>query len=275
MNRETKLTFSRIFVMVVIAVLAVMMLVPLFWLFCAAFKDKDIFSVAFWSPNASFINFKKLMRLDPPFYRYLINSFFLASATTMVQLFFSALGGFALAKYKFKGQTIIMIVMLTTMMIPGQVLLAPLFEMISKLGLTDTYLGIIIPGSVSVFGIFLFRQSITQIPDELMQVARIDGCSEFRIFWEIILPLSRPMIGAFCLIAYMGSWNSFIWPQIILHNEQRFPLTVALAQMKGIYFNEYGMMMAGTLISIIPVVILFFMLQKEFVSGLTSGAVKG
>ncbi|RLD11272.1 MAG: arabinose transporter permease [Chlamydiae bacterium] len=275
MNRETRLTIPRIFVMIVIAVFAIMMLVPLFWLFCAAFKDKDIFSVAFWSPNASFVNFRKLLRLHPPFYRYLINSFFLASATTMVQLFFSALGGFALAKYKFKGQTIIMIVMLTTMMIPGQVLLAPLFEMISKLGLTDTYLGIIVPGSVSVFGIFLFRQSITQIPDELMQVARIDGCSEFRIFWEIILPLSRPMIGAFCLISYMGSWNSFIWPQIILHNEQRFPLTVALVQMKGVYVNEYGMMMAGTLISIIPVVILFFMLQKEFVSGLTSGAVKG
>ena len=274
MKRETKLTFPRFFLMLALAALAAMMLVPLFWLLCAAFKDKDIFSVAFWSPRATLINFKKLMRLDPPFYRYLINSFFFASATTIVQLFFSALGGFALAKYKFKGQTLIMIVMLTTMMIPGQVLLAPLFEMISKLGLTDTYLGIIIPGSVSVFGIFLFRQSIMQIPDELMQVARIDGCTEFRIFYEIILPLSRPMIGAFCLIAYMGSWNSFIWPQIILHNEQRFPLTVALAQMKGVYFNEYGMMMAGTLISILPVVVLFFMLQKEFVSGLTAGAVK-
>jgi len=153
--------------------------------------------------------------------------------------------------------------------------MAPLYELIYRLGLVDSYLGLIVPGAVSVFGMFLFRQSMMQIPDELLQAARIDGCSEFRIYWEIVLPVSRPMIGAFSLIAFMGSWNSFLWPQIILHNEQRFTLPIALNQMVGLYSQQYGTLMAGTLLSVLPVVALFLLLQKEFISGLTVGAVKG
>lgn len=275
MYRERRMTIPRAFVHVLVAALSVFMLVPLFWLLCAAFKDKDMFSVLFWSPRATLINFVKLLELRPSFFRYVLNSFFLASMVSMLQLFFSSLAGFALAKYRFRGRGVLMGIMLATMMIPGQILLAPLFELICHLRLTDTYLGIIIPGSISVFGIFLFRQSMRQLPDELIEAARIDGCSEFRIFWDVALPLTRPMIGAFVLIAFMGNWNSFMWPQIILHNAQRFTLPVALAQMRGAYSNEYGMLMAGTLLSIIPPLVLFFILQKEFISGLTSGAVKG
>jgi ABC-type glycerol-3-phosphate transport system permease component len=274
MYRERRLTLSRALMHLLIAGMALFMLIPLFWLLCAAFKDEDMFSVLFWSPHPTLSNFVKLLNLRPTFLRYVLNSFFLASAVSMTQLFFSSLAGFALAKYRFRGRGVLMAIMLATMMIPGQVLLAPVFELICHLRLTDTYMGIIIPGSVSVFGIFLFRQSMRQLPDELIEAARIDGCSEFRIFWEVALPLTRPMIGAFILIAFMGNWNSFIWPQIILHNAQRFTLPVALAQMRGAYFNEYGMLMAGTLLSIVPPMILFFILQKEFISGLTSGAVK-
>jgi ABC-type glycerol-3-phosphate transport system permease component len=165
--------------------------------------------------------------------------------------------------------------MLATLMIPGQLTMAPLFELLHRLGLVDSYAGLIIPGSVSVFGIFLFRQSILTIPDELLHAARIDGCSEFQIYRDIIMPVSRPMIGAFCLISFMGTWNSFLWPQIILHNRNLSTLPIALSQMIGVYNQEYGMLMAGTLISVLPVVILFLVLQKEFVAGLTAGAVKG
>ncbi len=143
------------------------------------------------------------------------------------------------------------------------------------MGLVDSFAGLIIPGAVSVFGIFLFRQSILSIPDELLNAARIDGCSEFQIYRDIVMPVSRPMIGAFCLISFMGTWNNFLWPQIILHNRNLFTLPIALSQMIGVYNQEYGMLMAGTLISVLPVVILFLLLQKEFVAGLTEGAVKG
>lgn len=274
MTFDRTLTGPRVLVHLLLAAMAAGMLVPLFWLGCAAFKDQDMFSVLFWSPHPTVRNLQKLLQLQPTFLRYLLNSFFLASTVAMTQLLFSALAGFALAKYRFRGRTLLMGIMLATMMIPGQILLAPLFELICHLRLTDTYLGIIIPSAISVFGIFLFRQSMQQLPDELLEAARIDGCSEFRIFWEVALPLTRPMIGAFCLIAFMGNWNSFMWPQIILHNAQRFTLPVALAQMRGAYGSEYGMLMAGTLLSIVPPMILFFILQKEFISGLTAGAVK-
>jgi ABC-type glycerol-3-phosphate transport system permease component len=193
----------------------------------------------------------------------------------MVQLFFSSLGGFALAKYEFKGKRIIMIVMLATMMIPAQVMLAPLYELITRMRLADTYLGLIVPGAVSVFGMFLFRQSMLQIPDELLQAGRIDGCSEFGLFWRIAMPISRPMIGAFCLVAFMGTWNSFLWPQIILHSNHLFTLPIALNQLVGLQRQDYGVLMAGTLLSILPVAVLFLILQKEFLAGLTAGAVKG
>src|SRR5207249_7729668 len=120
---------------------------------------------------------------------------FISSTTVVLQLFFSSLAGFALAKYDFRGKWLVMVVMLATMMIPGQVTLAPLYELLCRLRLVDSYLGLILPGAVSVFGIFLFRQSILQVPDELLHAARIDGCSEFRIYWDVVMPVSRPMIG--------------------------------------------------------------------------------
>jgi ABC-type glycerol-3-phosphate transport system permease component len=165
--------------------------------------------------------------------------------------------------------------MLATVMIPGQVLMAPLYELIYRMGLVDSYAGLIIPSAVSVFGIFLFRQAILQVPDELLHAARIDGCSEFRIYWDVVMPISRPMVGAFCLISFMGAWNSFLWPQIILHNRDHFTLPIAMNQMVGLYEQSYGILMAGTLLCVLPVIILFLLLQREFVAGLTAGAIKG
>ena len=210
-----------------------------------------------------------------PFGRYMMNSLFVACTSVLIQMFFSSLGGFALAKYFFRGKKLIMMVMLGTMMIPGQVMLAPLYELIFTMGFMDSFLGLIVPGMVSVFGMFLFRQSMLQMPDELLEAGRMDGCTEFGLYWHIALPVSRPMIGAFCLVSFMGNWNSFLWPQIILHTSDLFTIPIGLNQMVGTYSQEYGVMMAGTLLAILPVMILFFILQREFISGLTAGAVKG
>ena len=253
----------------------VLCLMPLVWLLAATTKGPDdLFSYTFFAPRATSANFRDLFT-TVPFGRYLTNSIFIASTTVMVQLFFSSLAGFALAKYEFRGKKAIMVLMLATMMIPGQVVMAPLYEQIYRIGLVDTYGGLIIPGAVSVFGIFLFRQSILQVPDELLHAARIDGCTELRIYWDVVMPVSRPMVGAFCLISFMGSWNSFLWPQILLHSSPRFTLPIALNQLVGLYQQQYGMLMAGTLLSVLPVIVLFLLLQKEFVAGLTAGAVKG
>jgi ABC-type glycerol-3-phosphate transport system permease component len=252
-------------------------LVPLVWLVAATTKGPDdLFHYAFFAPLDRWtpVSFTDLFhKVD--FLRALVNSTFVSSTIVVTQLFFSSLAGFALAKYEFKGKRAIMVLMLATMLIPGQVVMAPLYELIYRLGLVDTYPGLIVPGVVSVFGIFLFRQSILQVPDELLHAARIDGCSEFRAYWSIVMPVSRPMIGAFCLISFMGAWNNFLWPQIMLHHKERFTLPIAMNQLMSLYQQDYGALMAGTLLSIVPVVILFLALQKEFVAGLTSGAVKG
>jgi ABC-type glycerol-3-phosphate transport system permease component len=154
-------------------------------------------------------------------------------------------------------------------------MLAPLYELICGLRLADTHVGLIVPGMVSVFGMFLFRQSMLQIPDEMVEAARVDGCSEFGVYWNIAVPVSRPMIGAFCLLSFMTTWNSFLWPQIILNTRDKFTLPIALNQMINLYEQDYGVLMAGTLLSILPVMVLFFALQREFIAGLTAGAVKG
>ena len=270
-------TALRIVLYLALAGAAAVMLTPLVWLFAAAIKHPDVlFTYLFFPPPSklSAENFRELFTTIP-FLRFLMNSFFITGVTVMVQLFFSSLGGFALAKYEFRAKRPIMVLMLATMMIPGQVMLAPLYELIYKAGLMDSHLGLIVPGCVSVFGMFLFRQSMLQIPDDLLHAGRVDGCSEFGLYWHVALPVSRPMVGAFCLISFMGTWNSFLWPQIVLHTRERFTLPIALNQMVGLYSQQYGVLMAGTLLSILPVVILFFILQKEFISGLTAGAVKG
>ena len=250
-------------------------LIPFVWLLAATTKTADdMFTTWFFAKTFTFKNFTDLFT-TVPFWRYILNSVFITCSTVVVQLFLSSLAGFALAKYEFKGKPLIYLLMLATMMIPFQVTMAPSYELLYRLGLVDTYMGLIIPGAVSVFGIFLFERALHQVPDELIQAARIDGCTEFRIYWDVVMPLARPMVGAFCLITFMGSWNSFLWPQIMLHSNEKFTLPIALNQMVGIYSQNYGMLMAGTFLSVLPVIVLFFLLQREFIAGLTAGAVKG
>jgi ABC-type glycerol-3-phosphate transport system permease component len=253
----------------------VIALVPFVWLVAATVKPSgDIFTYTFFGPKATTQNYRDLFT-NEPFLRYLLNSIFITSAGVSLQLFLSSLAGFALAKYQFKGKKAVYLLMLATLMIPGQVTMAPAYELLYRMGLVDTYAGLIVPGAVSVFGIFLFDRALRQVPDELIHAARVDGCTEFRIYWDIVMPIARPTIGAFCLMGFMGSWNSFLWPAILLHTKTRFTLPIALSQMLGIYSQQYGMLMAGTLLAVLPVIVLFFVLQKEFVAGLTAGAVKG
>jgi multiple sugar transport system permease protein len=284
-SRESATKFARVTILLLVATV---MLMPFAWLICAAFKSTGALNQYSFLPPPSQIssstinldNFRTLLKPQPTlngpvtFWRYLTNSLFLASTMTIVSLFFSSLGGFALAKYKFRGRNFFMVYMLASMTIPGVVLLAPNFEVIWRLGWMDTYKALIIPGAVSAFGIFLFRQAMLQLPNELLEAARIDGCGEFRIYLTLIMPLVRPMSGAFCLISFMGAWNAFLAPNIFLQSQSKLTLPVVLNQYMGTYIQQYGVFLAGTLVAMIPPAILFFSLQREFISGLTSGAVK-
>jgi ABC-type glycerol-3-phosphate transport system permease component len=263
-----------------ILALALLFLTPFVWLVCASFRQQeDFLNFAFLPSPLSRLTLTNYTWLiaHQPFLRWMFNSLFLASAHTVLVVTLSSLGGFALAKYKFPGRRVLMIIMLATMMLPAQVLLPSSYELMYRFGWMDTYAAILVPGAVSVFGMFLFMQAMRGVPDELLQAGRVDGCSELRLWWEIALPVVRPMIGAYTLLSFMGSWNSFVWPQIVLQNQDHFTLPIALTNMIGLpeYEAPLGGIMAGTLLSILPIAILFFILQKDFIAGLTSGAVKG
>jgi ABC-type glycerol-3-phosphate transport system permease component len=262
-------------------VAAMVSLTPFLWLLCATFKNgDDLFAYTFlpWSHLGTLTteNYTLLFQKEA-FGRWLVNSLFLSSAQTAIVVTLSSLGGFALAKYEFRGKRVLMAIMLVTMLLPAQVLLPSAYELINALGWMNTYFAIIAPGAVSVFGMLLFRQAMQGVPDELIQAGRVDGCSELRLWWEIALPVVRPMIGAFTLMNFLANWNSFIWPQIVLQDEARYTLPMGLANMTSLpeYQTSYGMLMVGTLIGVLPVAVLFFALQRDFIAGLTSGAVKG
>ncbi len=269
-----------------LAAAAVVMAAPFAWLITSSLKtNADFFSSAFlprgdgvlgiaWD-RVTLSHYTRLIT-ELGFGRNLINSIFLSSVTSVVATIFAAMGGFALARYRFKGRLPMTILVLAMIIIPPQLLITPLYQLLFRANLLDTFTGLILPAIAPAFGIFLFRQAaLTAVPPQLMEAARIDGCGELRFFALIALPLMRPMIGAFMLITFLATWNNFISPQVILQTREKFPLSVAVAQLQGTYYQEYGLQMAATLLSIIPVLILFLILQKEFISGLTSGAVKG
>jgi ABC-type glycerol-3-phosphate transport system permease component len=208
--------------------------------------------------------------------RAIVNSFFFASVTSVLATLGAAMGGYALAKFRFRGRAIIDNVVLASLVIPGALLIAPSYQLLYWLGLLDSYAGLILPGIAPAFGVYLFRQAvIASLPNEMMEAARIDGCGEIRMFFNIVLPMVRPMAGAFLLITYLGAWNNFIGPQIVLQTPEKYPLAVWISQLRGVYSIDYGLIMAATIVAITPVLVLFLMLQKEFIAGLTTGAVKG
>ena len=208
--------------------------------------------------------------------RAIVNSFFFASVSSVLATLGAAMGGYALAKFRFRGRNVIDNTVLASLVIPGALLIAPGYQLLYWLGLLDTYTGLILPGVAPAFGVYLFRQAmITSLPNEMIEAARIDGCGEVKMFFLMALPMVRPMAGAFLLITYLAAWNNFIGPQIVLQSPDKYPLAVWISQLRGVYGIDYGLIMAGTLVAVAPVLILFLLLQKEFIAGLTAGAVKG
>ena len=259
-----------------------LVLLPFLWLASAAFKrHQDIFSTPLlpWTRpgDLTLDNFRVLFTREP-FARWMVNSLFLSSVQTVLVVTLSSLGGFALAKYRFAGRRPLMLLMFVTMLLPAQVIYpSGGIDLIRAIGWVNSYAAVVVPGAVSVFGMFLFMQAMKAVPDELLHAGRVDGCSELRLWWDVALPIVRPMVGAYTLLSFLASWNSFLWPQIVLQDENKYTLPIGLTGMIGVveYETQYGVLMAGTLLAVLPVLVLFFVLQKDFVAGIASGAVKG
>ncbi len=206
--------------------------------------------------------------------RYLFNSTLLASAITLISLLLNSMAGYAFAKLKFAGSDRWFKLLLAAMVIPGQVTLLPLFLMLKQMGLINTYAGVIIPGMTSIFGIFLIRQYTLSIPDSLLNAARIDGASEFRIYWSLVLPICKPILVTLAIFTFMGAWSDFMWPLIVLTDNDHYTLPVALANLLGEHVQDPELMMAGAVLTLLPVILLFLALQKYYIEGLILGSVK-
>lgn len=278
---------KRLLTHLVLFALAAFTLVPFAYMAISSFKDSAGNSSGLFLPwdssqalgvgwnHFTLENYVRLFRRDN-LGTYVVNSFFFASMTSLLATLACAMGGYALAMFQFRGRRLMTNVVLAAIIIPMTMLVAPAYQMIYRFGLLDTMTGLILPALAPPFGVFLFRQAmLSGLPAELLEAGRIDGCGEIRMFFTMVLPIVRPMVSAFMMITFLASWNDFIHPQVILQSAHNITLSVAVAQLKDVYQQDYGMLMAGSMIAILPVMALFLLLQREFIAGLTSGAVKG
>jgi multiple sugar transport system permease protein len=207
--------------------------------------------------------------------RYMLNSALIATLATLIALVFNTMAGYAFAKLRFKGRDRIFRGLLGALVIPSQVAMIPLFALVKELGLVSTYGGVVVPAMASVFGIFLIRQYALSLPDELLEAARIDGASEARIFWSLVIPLIRPILVTLAILTFLATWNDFMWPLIVLTDQKLHTLPVALAGLSREHVQDNELMMAGAVITVLPVLLLFLGLQRYYIAGILAGSVKG
>lgn len=273
MNRR----ISKGIIYLLLLLLAFIMLVPFVWMITASLKfNKDIFVIPYqWlNPEPRWQNYVDIWT-KIPLARFTMNTVKLTVIVTLLQLFTSSFAAYAFSKLHFKGRNLLFLAYVSTIAVPWQVYMVPQFMFMRRLGLADTHLAIIILQAFSAFGVFLMRQFYEGIPDSLCEAARIDGMNEYQIYFKIMLPLSRPALSTLIIFTFVNTWNDFLGPLIYLTTESKKTLQIGLKMFISQYSAEYGLIMAASVLSLIPVLVVFLALQKYFVAGITTGAVKG
>jgi len=252
-------------------------LFPMYWLFVNALTPIRATPplTPILIPAFSLDNFRRLLGGNPFYRNWMLNSLVVSIAVTAWHIFFDTMAGYAFAKRRFPGRNLLFWVILSTLMIPIHVTIIPLYVVTRKLGLLDNLLAVILPGTATAFGIFLMRQYIQTLPSELEDAARIDGASEFGVFWHIILPLARPAMAALAIFTFVRHWNDFLWPLIALSRPQNYTLTVGVANLQGEFMTDWGIIFAGAALAALPMIVFFLIFQKYFLEGVRMGAIKG
>jgi putative chitobiose transport system permease protein len=263
---------------IILSAIALVTLFPLLWLLSTALKSQT--ENIFQSPpqllpsQPTFQNFVSVWQSNP-FGQYLFNSTFVAVLTVGLNLLFCALAAYPLARLSFPGRDWIFIAIISTIMIPFQIVMIPLYILTVQLGLRNTYLGMIFPSLASAFGIFLLRQAFMSVPKEMEEAARMDGCSELGIWWHVMLPAVRPALVTLAIFVFIGSWSDFLWPLIVIQDESLYTLPLGVAKLAGTFSLDWRLVAAGSVISILPVMLLFLFLQRYIVPTETGSGVKG
>lgn len=256
---------------------AALALFPLVWMVCVSLMPAG--SASSLPPpllprHPTLVHYQQLLG-DGGLKRAFVNSLGLALASTLVSVSFNTLAGYAFAKLRFRHRERIFGLLIAALVIPGQVAMLPLFLMLKGMGLVNTWMGVLIPGMAGIFGIFLVRQYASGIPNDLLEAARIDGAGEFRIFATIVMPLLKPIMVTLAIFTFLAAWNDFMWPLIALTGQEHYTLPIALASLSREHVQDSELMMAGSVVTILPVLVLFLALQRYYLEGLLLGSVKG
>ncbi len=267
----------RLLVYVLLTIAGVLSLFPLYWLFATSIMPQQY--VVRVPPelvpqDLTFRNYERLFSTTPVV-RWLLNTVLIAGSITLFHLLFDSMAGYAFAKRKFPGKDAMFWLVLSTLTVPAQVTLIPVFFILKNLNLLDSYPGVILPGLADVFGVFLMKQYIQTLPSELESAARVDGASEWQIYRLVILPLCKPALGVLAIFTFQRYWNIFLFPLVVLRDSYKYPIQVGLATLQGEFNTDYGMLMTGAAVAAIPMIVVFLIFQRSFVEGIRIGAVKG
>ncbi|KWZ75701.1 ABC transporter, permease protein [Alloscardovia omnicolens] len=275
-NPKTARTIGSVILTVLLFVVALITIVPFLWMFISSFApNSEIVKInGGLFPTPSTLDNYVSIQENFNFLRLFGNSVFVATVKTVIIIYTSALLGFVFAKMRFFGRDFLFAIVMSTMMIPWAVTIIPQYEMMVSFGWLDSYKALIIPGLVSGFGIFLFRQSISGISDELIEAARLDGASDTRIFHSLILPLSHNTIAALAIFTFLWNWEDYLWPFLMITDESKQLLAVGLKAFNGQYGTDYGGLFAATSLAIVPVIIVYMVFQKQFIAGIATGSSK-
>ncbi|KKI98342.1 carbohydrate ABC transporter permease [Prochlorothrix hollandica] len=263
----------------VLGSLAIVMLLPLLWLASTALKSpsENIFAFPpqFFPQQPTLENFKRVWEVEPLFGRYFFNSAIVASLTVLFNVILCSLAAYPLARLDFRGRELIFSLVVATIMIPFQIIMIPLYILMFKLGLLNSYGGVILPSLASAFGIFLMRQAFKGVPKELEEAARIDGCSELGIWWHVMLPAVRPATITLALFVFIGAWGDFLWPLIVLRDQEMYTLPLGVSTLASSLSRDERLVAAGSVLSIVPIVVVFLLLQRYILPTQSSSGLKG
>jgi len=281
-NRPPAMTARQVtlrwIILLAVACGAITIFFPFFWMAVTSLKTApEIQRVPLQVAPDDWLNFRNYAEVfkREPFMRFLLNSAIVSSIAAVSSVIVSSLAGFGFAKYRFPGRDFLFLAIVGILMVPFQSVVVPLYEWMNRLGLLDTYAGIVAPDLVSVFGVFLMRQAIETIPNDYIDAARIDGCSELRIFFSLILPSIKPAMATLLIIKFMWSWNEFFWPMVVTTSPQMKVVTLGLTSFTNMYFIEYNLLTAAAVISILPILVIFVTLQRWVVQAVVMSGLKG
>ena len=253
----------------------IVMIMPLLFMLATSLKtSSEVYELHLLPREPTLDNYLEILTRSP-FGRWFLVSFSVASLTTASVLFFDSLIGYTLAKFRFRGRTFVFIAIMSTLMIPTEMLVIPWYVMTKSLGWLDTLWGVMFPGMMSGFGVFLMRQFFLGVPDELLDAARMDGLNEFQIFWQVALPLVTPALSALAIFAFLGNWTAFLWPLIVTSSPSLYTVPVGLASLSGEFQTDWEMIMTGSSIATIPTLLVFILLQRNIISGIMLTGLKG